>query len=88
MSNERDFACVHLVGTVAEADVVKGFLRANGILADIANEGTAVWMDGMVSGNKGVGVLVPRESLEAARRLLDEVQEFASSDEAPDGEEE
>jgi hypothetical protein len=74
MVSEESSSVVFTGGNLAEADVVRGLLVANGILAVIQDEGAVAMLDGMVSGNKGVSVMVPASALEAARAVLEEAR--------------
>jgi hypothetical protein len=57
---------------IAEADLIRGLLVANGIPAVIQNESAVSMLDGMVTGNRGVPVLVNADRLEDAIIVITE----------------
>ncbi len=88
MDRSDDVSAVIFTGrTIAEADVVKGLLLANGIPAVIQDEGPVAMLDGMISGNKGVDVRVPIAAVGEARAILAEAREVGDA-EAPEEESE
>ena len=86
-SSDKASAVVFTGATIAEADVVKGLLIANGILAIIQDEGAVAMLDGMVSGNRGVRVRVPTEAVEDAMAVIEAARaagDVETVDEEPD----
>ena len=75
MDSANETSAVAFTGaSIAEADLVKGLLVANGIPAVIRDESAVVMLDGMITGSKGVAVLVPASVLDEARVVLEEAR--------------
>ena len=64
---------------VVEAEIVRGLLEANGIPAMVMDETIALVMDGMVTGNLGIDVHVPKSALAEAERVIREAREAGSA---------
>ena len=72
MASDDTLQAVFVAGNISEADIVRGLLVANGIPAVIQNESAVSMLDGMVTGNRGVPVMVNAKDLEAARQVIAE----------------
>ncbi|MEN8152204.1 MAG: DUF2007 domain-containing protein [Planctomycetota bacterium] len=72
MADRETQAVAFTASSVTEADIVKGLLEAGGIMALVQGADMASMLDGMVTGNKGINVIVPRERVEEAIRLIAE----------------
>jgi len=81
MADSGTQAVAFTASSVTEADIVKGLLESEGIPAVVQGGDLASMLDGMVTGNKGIDVLVPRIRLEAAIRAIEENHRPASDDE-------
>jgi hypothetical protein len=73
-------------GNIAEADLIRGLLVANGIPAVIQNESAVSMLDGMVTGNRGVPVLVNAEQLAEAQRVIADSHTPTTDEEADEEE--
>ena len=87
MTDHDATAVAYTASTLAEAIVVRGLLESAGIVTSIDDEILIVVLDGMVSGNKGVRVVVPAIALEEARSLIEEARDAADGDEDEDEDE-
>ncbi len=74
--------------TLGEANIIRGLLESGGIPAVIDDEIIVGVLDGMVTGNKGIRVVVPADRLSEARRLIEEAHEEGLGPLAEAGEEE
>jgi S-adenosylhomocysteine hydrolase len=74
--------------SVTEADIVKGLLESEGIMAVVQGADMASMLDGMVTGNKGIDVLVRREQLEEAIRVIEANHQPVDEEDLEDAEEE
>ena len=84
MTDHDATAVAYIASTLSEALVVRGLLESSGILTTIDDETLIVVLDGMVSGNKGVRVMVPTIALEEAQSLIAEARAAAEGDEDED----
>ena len=73
---EIQFETAYLAGNLAEADLVRGLLEANGVQAHIADESATAALDGIISGNRGVSVMVPATLLADARAIIEEARDL------------
>lgn len=85
MEPSADYVPVFEASGLPEADLIRGLLVAHGFPALIEGEETVVVLDGMVTGNRGVRVLVPGTDLEAAASVIREARDAGATG---DGEEE
>lgn len=69
MAKDDAYAGVFTTGNLAEADLVKGLLLANGVEARIEGEGISAMLDGMVRGT-GIVVKVPADSETQAKEII------------------
>jgi len=84
MSDDDLLQTVFVAATITEADLVKGLLETHGIPALVQGADMVSMLDGMVTGNKGVSVVVTASSLEEARRVIEENHHPADEDEEED----
>jgi hypothetical protein len=72
---------------LAEADIVKALLLANGVPAIIKDDSAVAMLDGMVRGNLGIDVLVPADRLDEAREIIEEARRVGHLADEEDDEE-
>ena len=72
MADRETQAVAFTASTVTEADIVKGLLESRGIPAVVQGANMASMLDSIVTGNKGIPVLVPRERLDEATFVIEE----------------
>ena len=77
-----------MASSVTEADLVKGLLESEGIPAVVQGADMVSMLDGMVSGNKGIAVVVPAIHLEEAIRIIEENHRPVEDEDFEDEEEE
>jgi hypothetical protein len=76
-----DLVTVRIARNLAEADVIRGVLEAHGVPTLIRDESATMMLDGMISGNKGVAIAVPRGEAERAEQVLEEARRAGDEEE-------